>query len=474
MIAAWVFVGVFALCVGGGLWFFLLGNGDSALEADDMRLEQYSGFVSLKNNQTPKDLVTGSRLVSGDNLTTQIQSRAYLSLDKAKLVVMDENTEIDVLKGGKNLGVDILQGTVFFNVTEALGPDELLEFRCNNVVTGVRGTSGVISYDPEAKVSQISVFTGSVVGTTATEEKTISAGEVGIITTKEDGTVDFVVIATEEKLSTYYSDDFVDTMQLSLNFEGNSFNLSELLRFSNKPKGIDLPDDILVAGSLKTLSLEQAAAFAEVIRQENYELVSFIDAGGSLAMIGGSTYSYNYTGSWVYDAVDPILYHWNGTSVENKGLIFSLMEENGEFYIINGMDTRGYGGVDPAVKYSYGFTDGMRNNAPNTVSITFWYNNEYSGPLSYITYDEMLTVTTEQAFLDHVYSTGLDFGSSIWKDGVWYLDTWDNPANITNEMTVYSYLTEKTSRTAWVNDLEVPTYTIWNDAQTVLTALEAE
>lgn len=235
MTGALALVGGFAVAVGAALWFFLLSP-EGGLSAEEMRLERYNGFLTMKNAEVGKDVVTGARLVSGDNLATFVESNAYISLDRAKIVVMDAETEIDLLQGDKTLGIDIKQGSVFFNVTEPLAEDEILEFRSNNVVTGVRGTSGIISYFPEEGVTQISVLTGTVVGTTVTEEKSVTAGEFGVITTLEDGTVDFQIYRIEDDvLPWYYQDVFVDEFQGDLSNEVLSLALSDLVRVSNQP-----------------------------------------------------------------------------------------------------------------------------------------------------------------------------------------------------------------------------------------------
>lgn len=199
--------------------------------AEDMRLEAYTGSVSLHNNQEEKEVVTGSRLVTLDNLETYEESDAYVLLDKAKVMRLDALTHLEVQQDDKHYDVELFKGSLFFNVTVPLDGDETLEFRTNNIVTGVRGTSGIVSYDADKMVTQITVLSGSVVGTTDSEEKTIEAGQVGIITSLPDGTTEFIILSVEEDpLTMYYNDLFVDSIQSDLGSDASPVALADYVR----------------------------------------------------------------------------------------------------------------------------------------------------------------------------------------------------------------------------------------------------
>ncbi len=197
------------------------------LQAQEMRLEHFSGELSLTNMGEVKTPVAGSRLVTEDNLMTQASATAYVMLDSVKAIRLDSLSEIILSRLENKYQINLLEGSLFFNVNQSLYAEESLEFVTNNVVTGVRGTSGIITV--RDNVTQIAILSGTVVGTTVEEEKNINAGEVGIITTMDDGTVDFEILSlTEDEPKFFISDDFIDTIQ----GDGNLFTFpySEAMR----------------------------------------------------------------------------------------------------------------------------------------------------------------------------------------------------------------------------------------------------
>ncbi|MFI3253696.1 MAG: FecR domain-containing protein [Eubacteriales bacterium] len=296
---------------GSSLFGNILGGGDSSTSADEMRLENFTGSITLQNNSEEKAVVLGSRLVTGDNIETMIESNAYVVLDKSKVLRVNETSQVEIVQEDKHLDIYLSKGTVFFNVTSTLSADESLEFQTNNVVTGVRGTSGIIHFDPVAQVTQIVVLTGMVTGTTTSEEQTIEAGQVAIVETLPDGTVEMTIYELEEDDPLYYfPDHFIDGMQGDLNFEGDSFNLSELVRE---------PSEVSISG--KVLSISSVLA----VEDENGKLHTIDNSSGQTwegVTLGGMvnlTYSGNtvtaiqqtaqggdivgaYVDAWFYEA----------------------------------------------------------------------------------------------------------------------------------------------------------------------------
>lgn len=264
-------VAVTGATLGFACGFFLT---EADIVAPEMRLERYTGQVSLSNLSQSKQVIEGVSLEHKDDLKTQESSGASLLLDESKVLQVDEVSNIGIEKVEEHLDIHVHSGSVFFNVTQPLTDVESLEFHTGTVVTRVHGTSGIISYDKQQRVTQIAVFTGTVVSTTADQEKTVSAGEVAIITTQEDGTETFTLLTheQEEKRYLYYSDHFMDDLQRELNNEGNSFLYSESLRQSNLPldpmdyfvldQGYDLHDRNTLEGDGKTYHVIQAVNYA--------------------------------------------------------------------------------------------------------------------------------------------------------------------------------------------------------------------
>ncbi len=247
----------------GGDSFSSLDSVDTT--AQEMRLQEFSGILTLTNGGAGKTPVAGSRLVSGDSMETQTESMAYVTLDQSKILRMNQNSQMEIRQLGQDLDVFLSYGSVFFNVTSPLSIEETLEFHTNNVVTGVRGTAGVVS--ATEKFSQVAVLTGTVFCATTTGESFyIEAGQVAIVTTHEDGTVTYEILSLEEDdLYFYFSDDFIDPIQGDLNNEGNSVPLSETLR---KP--------LETKTSGKVLALSNTIA----IEDNNGNLLTFENSGG--------------------------------------------------------------------------------------------------------------------------------------------------------------------------------------------------
>ncbi len=350
--------------------------------AQEMRLQDFFGSLSMSNLGEMKVPVAGSRLVSQDNLTTAVESNAYVLLDSAKVLRVDETSQVEIRQEAKHFDVDLLSGTLFFNVSESLGADESLEFYSNNVVTGVRGTSGVISYSKEEYQSRIFVLTGSVDLTTRGEFSdtyTVNAGEMAICTTQYDGTVDVVILSQEEKGNLFFTDTFIDNIQGDLNAEGDSFNLSENLR---KPDFLTLSNNIQVLGDCRNMSYEQAEGFATVLRNwnGNIDKVTFFDGGGGVpVMILGIEEYYEVYEMLYWEYVNHF-YQWNGTYAEavdfsrftHNGFDsgeYTLGEKNGVYSVSYGPYLRGYSGTSLLPSYSFRFEQGQCVTTPFMIGI---------------------------------------------------------------------------------------------------------
>lgn len=233
---------------------------ESDTAADEMRLENYIGDITLQNSNEDKPVVLGTRLVTGDSIETMLESNAFVLLDKSKVLRVNETSQIEITQNEKQYDIHLSKGTLFFNVTSTLTEEESLAFHTNNVVTGVRGTSGIIHFDPENQRTQIVVLTGTVTGTTVSEEQTIQSGEMALVETLEDGTVTMTIYQLEDEHQLYYfSDTFIDDLQGDLSFEGESVPLSDMVRISSNPNTwVDLYIELL-----QNAYVEQEAFSAE-------------------------------------------------------------------------------------------------------------------------------------------------------------------------------------------------------------------
>lgn len=134
-------------------FIFTLGLTGCGIKATTMRLLKYNGEVSLINDDKTKTVKEDLRLGSGDLLKTGDASLASVGLDDFKFVTLDEDSKASFEQKGKNLSLNLEEGSLFFNVTKSLDEDENFTIRTSTLVTGIRGTSGLITIDDNGYTS---------------------------------------------------------------------------------------------------------------------------------------------------------------------------------------------------------------------------------------------------------------------------------------------------------------------------------
>lgn len=392
IIALYALVGVIAL--GFGIF-----TGYSQTTAKEMRLEHFTGVLRLSNHNQAKEVVAGSRLVTGDDIATQTASQAYISLDSSKILMLDEVSNMEIVKSGQNLDIELLSGSVFFNVTSPLTQEESLEFHSANLITGVRGTSGIVSYDQGKAQTQVVVLSGTVsVETQETEVEIaqISAGEVAIATTLEDGSVQLEVRRVEDDfLARYYSSEFVAEIQADLDKETQAVALSSQVEETGV---LRLSTEISVIGDSRVMSPAQAAAFAQIL-EENSDIsyVTFFDGGnGVLVMVPMVIRADLANGGDVRTYCDSQIVQWDGSSATllpvPYGFLTGLYWDQGGYTALFERDGRS--NSDVQLDWSstqYSFENGMQNEAPDY----FFY--------SYVTYYKSESFSQSQA-ADFIHS----------------------------------------------------------------------
>lgn len=114
--------------------------------ATTMRLAATTGSrVTLKTISGSKRKITKNmRLYNGNVVETGAGSYAYISLDSSKAVKVDANAKVQVRQDGKKLKLLVSRGKLFFNVKVPLKSNESLDVQTSTMVTGVRGTCGII------------------------------------------------------------------------------------------------------------------------------------------------------------------------------------------------------------------------------------------------------------------------------------------------------------------------------------------
>lgn len=124
--------------------------GGGSAKATTMHLSHTAGTVGVLNEKG-KDvsLQENLSLYSGYQVGTQSGSFAWIDLDQVKLAKMDEDSEVEISKDGKELEILLQSGGLFFNVTEPLEEDETMEIRTSTMVVGIRGTCGWVEIGPD-------------------------------------------------------------------------------------------------------------------------------------------------------------------------------------------------------------------------------------------------------------------------------------------------------------------------------------
>lgn len=160
--------------------------------ASVMKLIKTEGSIGINDEEGGNvPLNENMQLYSGYGLKTKTESFAWINLDSAKLAKMDEVSDIEIQKSGKDLAILVNVGNVFFQVTEPLEEDETMEIHTSTMTVGIRGTCGWVEvidenhmkvYILEGKVEcSITEKSGKVV------TAYVSAGEMAEMVLTEDG-----------------------------------------------------------------------------------------------------------------------------------------------------------------------------------------------------------------------------------------------------------------------------------------------
>ena len=152
--------------------------------ATTMRLAATTGSrVTLKTiSGSTRRITKGMRLYNGNVIETGTGSYAYISLDSSKAVKLDANAKVQVRQDGKQLKLLVSKGKLFFNVSVPLKAGESLDVQTSTMVTGVRGTCGVIEA-VSADTASVYLLEGELSinwknpGTGETEPVSLKSGE---------------------------------------------------------------------------------------------------------------------------------------------------------------------------------------------------------------------------------------------------------------------------------------------------------
>ena len=134
-----------AVIMGVSFIFLTLAACGNKLAASTIRLIRQEGTIHVQD-ESGKDLKIKEemRFQEGNQLETEKTSLAGVSLDDTKVVTQDELSRSEFVSSGKQIELKLMEGSLFFNVTEPLKDDETFDIKTSTMVLGIRGTSGYV------------------------------------------------------------------------------------------------------------------------------------------------------------------------------------------------------------------------------------------------------------------------------------------------------------------------------------------
>lgn len=160
--------------------FLLTACGGTA--AASMHLKRTEGTVHVADGEgqalTPEEDLA---LYSGCRVGTGAESYAWIDLDKVKLTKLDARSEIEIQKENKALTIEVLSGSLFFNVCEPLAEDETMGICTSSMLVGIRGTCGWV-HVPDAGHMELYLLEGRVECTAGESTAPVRAGEKASMT----------------------------------------------------------------------------------------------------------------------------------------------------------------------------------------------------------------------------------------------------------------------------------------------------
>lgn len=150
--------------------------------ASVIELEKSEGEIEIINGRG-KDILPAENLhlFQGYMMATQDLSYAWLNLDRARLVKMDEESQIELEKSGKKLEIVVDRGNLFFNIAEPLKDDETLDIRTSSMMVGIRGTCGWVEVLDGGEIMHVYLLEGKVSCETDGRQEMVRAGEMAVL-----------------------------------------------------------------------------------------------------------------------------------------------------------------------------------------------------------------------------------------------------------------------------------------------------
>ncbi len=195
-----IIIASIAVIAVAGLIIFLLNRG--GISATTMRVIRLEGNVNLQENGVLKAIKENLRLVSGNTIDTSDSSSVSIGLDDSKIVTMDELSRAEFEQKGKELNLELTEGSIFFEVDKPLADDESFEIETSTMIVGIRGTSGWVSVQGGVESFILTDGHVHIIGTNPTtgevKEIDVNPGQRVTVYLYNDRSVDSIMFEVED------------------------------------------------------------------------------------------------------------------------------------------------------------------------------------------------------------------------------------------------------------------------------------
>ena len=131
-----------------------------------IKLEEYSGDVTISRKNAFLELFNGLQLLSGDESATGEESVMSLLIDSDKHMLVTPNTKFEVKATGSEekgkVKIDIQEGKAFFDIENKLNENSSFDVITPNATTSIRGTDFAVTYDSADLATHVFVDHGTV------------------------------------------------------------------------------------------------------------------------------------------------------------------------------------------------------------------------------------------------------------------------------------------------------------------------
>ncbi len=181
----------------GIIAFFILGKEEEGYRL--IQVYEVNGDATIERESVGSmEAYENLNLMSGDKVTTMLESYLRLKLDEDKYLLAEEDTVLELTASGdakqSKTNINLLQGAVTIQVENKLEDDASFEVTTPNSVMAIRGTVFRVTTDVDAEgnpITKVMIFEGAV----------------GVQKVDEDGNVSEETLVQESKEAVIYIDN---------------------------------------------------------------------------------------------------------------------------------------------------------------------------------------------------------------------------------------------------------------------------